>query len=210
MSEPMRNGRRRLGDVPGNGSEQLPPSGDAAAGRKHAGAAPAPRRAIARSRNEPRSTFHVRLRQLQRRIPWPRKPTWSPAGSTIGTTDLCTRTPRPSTSPRRPTCATSSASQYRHAQTQRDQGCLSSTRRRLEPCATSSSAGGAITNQGVHALNAIAYTARRKAPERDYFVQQIGIATDKLDAVEEGRRRLEGRIDELEGSIVVGDGLCRY
>lgn len=65
-------------------------------------------------------------------------------------------------------------------------------------------------NQGVHALNAIAYAARRKAPERDYFVQQIGIANDKLDAVEEGRRRLEGRIDELEGSIVVGDGLCRY
>ena len=65
-------------------------------------------------------------------------------------------------------------------------------------------------NQGVHALNAIAYAARRKAPERDYFVQQIGIATDKLDAVEEGRRRLEGRLDELEGSIVVGDGPCRY
>lgn len=65
-------------------------------------------------------------------------------------------------------------------------------------------------NQGVHALNAIAYAARRKAPEQDYFVQQIGVANDKLDAVEEGRRRLEGRIDELEGSIVVGDGLCRY
>ena len=62
-------------------------------------------------------------------------------------------------------------------------------------------------NQGV---NAIAYTARRKAPEWDYFVQQIGIANDKLNAVEEGRRRLEGRLDGLEGSIVVGDTPCRY
>lgn len=65
-------------------------------------------------------------------------------------------------------------------------------------------------NQGIHALNAIAYTARRKAPERDYFVQQIGIVNEKLDAVEEGRRRLEGRLDELEGSIVVSDRPCRY
>lgn len=65
-------------------------------------------------------------------------------------------------------------------------------------------------NQGVHALNAIAYAARRKAPEQDYFVQQICIANEKLDAVEEGRRRLEGRLDDLEGSIVVGGGPCRY
>ena len=43
-------------------------------------------------------------------------------------------------------------------------------------------------NQGVHALN----------------------ANEKLDAVEEGRRRLEGRLDGLEGSIVVGDTPCRY
>ncbi len=65
-------------------------------------------------------------------------------------------------------------------------------------------------NQGVHALNAIVYAARRKAPERDYFVQQIAVANEKLDAVEEGRRRLEGRLDGLEGSIVVGDTPCRY
>lgn len=65
-------------------------------------------------------------------------------------------------------------------------------------------------NQGVHALNALVYAARGKAPERDYFAQQIGIAREKLDAVEEGRRRLEGRLDGLEGSIIVGDGPCRY
>lgn len=65
-------------------------------------------------------------------------------------------------------------------------------------------------NQGMHALNALAYAARRKAPERDYFAQQIAIASNKLDAVEKGRRRLEGRLDGLEGSIVVGDGPCRY
>ena len=207
----MRNARRRLGAVPGNGSEPLLPSGDTTAGRKHAGAAPAPRRAIARSRNEPRSTFHVWLRRPQRRIPWPRKPTWSPVGSTIGTTDRCTRTPQLSTSPRRPTCATSSASPYRHAKTRKAQTFSSSTRRPSAPCATSSSAGGPRHyNQGVHALNAIAYAARKKAPGRDYFVQQIGIANEKLDAVEEGRRRLEGRLDDLEGSIVVGGGPCRY
>lgn len=65
-------------------------------------------------------------------------------------------------------------------------------------------------NQGVHALNAIAYAARRKAPEREYFAQQIAIANEKLDMIEEGRRGLEKRIDGLEGSIVVGDGPCRY
>lgn len=117
--------------VPGNGSEPLLPSGDTTAGRKHAGGSPAPRRAIARSRNEPRSTFHVWLRRPQRRIPWPRKPTWSPVGSTIGTTDRCTRTPQLSTSPRRPTCATSSASPYRHAKTRKAQTFSSSTRRTL-------------------------------------------------------------------------------
>ena len=65
-------------------------------------------------------------------------------------------------------------------------------------------------NQGVHALNSIAYAARGKALGRDYFVRQIGIANEKLDMVEEGRRGLEKRIDGLEGSIVVGDGPCRY
>ena len=65
-------------------------------------------------------------------------------------------------------------------------------------------------NQGVHALNSIAYAARGKALGRDYFVQQIGIANEKLEAVEKGRRGLEERLSEMEGSIFVGEGACRY
>ena len=205
----MRNARRRLGAVPGNGSEPLPPSGDTTAGRKHAGAAPAPRRAIARSRNEPRSTFHVRLRRPQRRIPWPRKPTWSPVGSTIGTTDRCTRTPQLSTSPRRPTCYLIRIP-VSACQDPKGANVLVVDAKTLGALRYELVRWGRHYNQGVHALNAIAYAARKKAPGRDYFVQQIGIANEKLDAVEEGRRRLEGRLDDLEGSIVVGGGPCRY
>lgn len=65
-------------------------------------------------------------------------------------------------------------------------------------------------NQGVHALNSIAYAARGKALGRDYFVQQIGIANEKLDAAEKGRKTLEKKLDNLEGSILIGDGPCRY
>lgn len=65
-------------------------------------------------------------------------------------------------------------------------------------------------NQGVHALNSIAYAARGRALGRDYFAQQIGIAQKKLDAVEKGRQRLEEKLDDLEGSIPIGDGACRY
>ena len=65
-------------------------------------------------------------------------------------------------------------------------------------------------NQGVHALNSIAYAARGKALGRDYFVQQIGIANEKLEAAEKGRKTLEEKLDNLEGSILIGDGICRY
>lgn len=65
-------------------------------------------------------------------------------------------------------------------------------------------------NQGVHALNSIAYAARGKALGRDYFVQQINIAHRRLEEVEEGRRGLKERLDGLEGSIIVGDEPCRY
>ena len=65
-------------------------------------------------------------------------------------------------------------------------------------------------NQGVHALNSIAYAARGKALGRDYFVQQIGIANEKLEAAEKGRKILGKKLDNLEGSILIGDGICRY
>lgn len=54
----MRNGRRRLGVVRGNGSEPLPPSGDDAAGGSMRGL---PRSPASNSslKNEPRSTFHA-------------------------------------------------------------------------------------------------------------------------------------------------------
>ena len=107
-----------------------------------------------------------------------------------------------STSPRRPICATSSASQYRHAQTKGIKGACHRREDARRPALRARPLGTPLQS-GVHALNAIVYAARRKAPERDYFVQQIAVANEKLDAVEEGRRRLEGRLDGLEGSIVV-------
>lgn len=58
---------------------------------------------------------------------------------------------------------------------------------------------GYLYNQGVHALNAIAYYLKRDEADSMDALDALEHATEKLDAVDEGVRAICGQLDSLVG-----------
>ncbi len=59
-------------------------------------------------------------------------------------------------------------------------------------------------NQAVHALNTIAFFTRRGGGNVEYFTEQLGKASGKLDEVRERQERIGEQLERIERSIVIG------